>query len=635
LFGQVTYSEQFLRDYAGPIVSDPKVAVAELIANAHDAGARRVLVNWSKGTEDQCSVADDGTGLTKDEFLRRWGCLGYQRTLEQGEFAEFPPGVRFKGRRPAFGQNGKGRFAPFCFADEYQIQTTKAGDTTRATVSLGNHTDRPFIITDLTVTNSSAQAGTIVSWKTNNNKIRDTTIIELVQSIFLLDPQFVVEVNGNSVDLSSLDGMQRDVLKVPPHGSVTVYQVSPGDTRKHNRPGITWRVHSRLVGAPTWHEFDGTDRFPDGKPDDARNLCFIVEADFLKPSVKPDWSGFRDGQPVVATKDAVFDFVKNSIQILTRDSRKKRKATAIAANQAALRELPRLSVDTIARFIEDVSASCPRLTQKELNTTVAVLAKLEQTRSCYDLLNQLEAMTPDDLDTWNSIMKSWDASHAQIILDLIDRRLKVIERLERISAKHTTDEVHELLPIFTGGLWIFGPEFESPEFIANRSITTVIREFLRKDTKDTIADRPDIVALPTKYVLPFTMNGFGADHEVGGIDRLLILELKRGGFEIDQEDCNQAMRYIHHLKKNGHISKSVNVTAFVLGWHVAEDTADQDVGSDDPKARIRPKPYSYIISRAKARLFNLSEKVKKLSSTPQADPEVELAFQNAPSPMFT
>ena len=41
-----TFGSNFLRDYAGHIISDPRVSIIELIANAYDAGATRVEVKW-------------------------------------------------------------------------------------------------------------------------------------------------------------------------------------------------------------------------------------------------------------------------------------------------------------------------------------------------------------------------------------------------------------------------------------------------------------------------------------------------------------------------------------------------------------------------------------------------------------
>src|SRR5689334_22331638 len=67
-----TFGSQFLRDHAGQLISEPRIAVVELIANSYDAGATDVRVVWPDETGELFQVEDNGTGMTPDEFQRRW-----------------------------------------------------------------------------------------------------------------------------------------------------------------------------------------------------------------------------------------------------------------------------------------------------------------------------------------------------------------------------------------------------------------------------------------------------------------------------------------------------------------------------------------------------------------------------------
>lgn len=336
MFGKVSYGERFLMDYVGAIATDPKIAVAELIANASDAGARQVTVSWPDTAGKTFSVTDDGTGLSKDEFMARWNCLAYDRTKLQGDYAVFPPGVNYKGKRLAFGKHGKGRFAPFCFADEYRVQTTIGGTTTCATVRLPTSESNPFDLVVDSVGQTGAEHGTVISWAADKRGLSEAALIELIGSVFMLDPQFNINVNGKPIDLSSLEGIAENVINVPPHGQVSIYLIDTKDARRHNRPGVTWRVHKRLVGEPGWSEFDQEERFPNGRPEDSKRFCFLVQADILKPKVKDDWTGFNDSNLTVAVKNAVHDHVAASIRLLTTETRTKRKTSAISANGQAI-----------------------------------------------------------------------------------------------------------------------------------------------------------------------------------------------------------------------------------------------------------------------------------------------------------
>jgi hypothetical protein len=128
LFPDVPFSfgPKFLHDHAGHIITDPLIALVELIANAYDAGASLVDTRWPDVLGESFQVIDNGTGVTAEEFNRRWKTLSYSRPGEQGLYVEYPPGVK-GAKRIAFGQNGKGRYAPFCFSDGYQVETWKNG----------------------------------------------------------------------------------------------------------------------------------------------------------------------------------------------------------------------------------------------------------------------------------------------------------------------------------------------------------------------------------------------------------------------------------------------------------------------------------------------------------------------------
>ena len=122
------FADRFLQDHAGQIISEPRTAILELIANSYDAGATKIDIIWPTEKGETFSVTDNGIGMTKAEFERRWRTLCYDRAAEQGNEVVFPKGV--KGiKRTAFGRSGKGRHAPFCFADSYEIVTMKDGDS--------------------------------------------------------------------------------------------------------------------------------------------------------------------------------------------------------------------------------------------------------------------------------------------------------------------------------------------------------------------------------------------------------------------------------------------------------------------------------------------------------------------------
>ena len=66
------FGDSFLDDHAGRIISDPYIAIVELVANCWDAGARVVNITWPEGINGLFQIIDDGTGMKRDEFIGIW-----------------------------------------------------------------------------------------------------------------------------------------------------------------------------------------------------------------------------------------------------------------------------------------------------------------------------------------------------------------------------------------------------------------------------------------------------------------------------------------------------------------------------------------------------------------------------------
>lgn len=159
LFGNApfAFADRFLADHAGQIITEPRTALLELIANAYDAGATKITIQWPSEKGDEFSVVDDGTGMTKEEFEERWKTLCYDRPKKQGTAVTFPLGVKGL-QRTAFGRSGKGRFAPFCFSDSYKVLTWKNGGSIEVQVDLSAEGQTPFKINPIKESNKAGHA---------------------------------------------------------------------------------------------------------------------------------------------------------------------------------------------------------------------------------------------------------------------------------------------------------------------------------------------------------------------------------------------------------------------------------------------------------------------------------------------
>lgn len=619
------FADRFLHDHAGQIISEPRTAILELIANAYDAGATKIDIIWPAEKGQPFSVTDDGIGMTRAEFEKRWRTLCYDREAEQGNEVVFPKGV--KGiKRTAFGRSGKGRHAPFCFADSYEIATMKDGDCIKVRVGLATSGTTPFEITLLDET-KKREHGTEVSAVLEKHLLGVEELRQLIGSKFIVDPSLCIKVNQQPVELMSLEGLKTTAIVVEGHGTVTVHFI---DSIEHYRSaklrGITWWVNQRRVGEPSWDRLDEEGAYLDGRTEHAKKFSFIVMADFLTPGqdVKADWSDFHANQRTNAVRDSVHRYVIKEIQAQLATTRKERKKTAIENSRELMRELPTISKKAIGQFIDEVQEKCPTMSDRDLSRTVQVLAKLEQSRAGYNLLSQLATCSPDDLDTWNSLMQQWTASNAEIVLNELDRRLKLIKRMEKLVENPLADELHDLQPLFERGLWIFGPEFESVDFRSNRGLAEVIGKFLGGACYKSPKRRPDFVVLLESSIGAYCADAYDASGEISGIRKVAILELKKGGFCVTQKEADQARNYAKEIRKAGRVQATTEIVAYVLGATLEEGLESADYGEN---THIIPMVYQTVLRKAHQRTFNLQKRLLEVQPALASDPEVDAVLR--------
>ncbi|MBN8656226.1 MAG: ATP-binding protein, partial [Anaerolineae bacterium] len=605
------------------------------IANSWDAGADMVEIVWPENHGDLFSISDNGTGMTFDEFRHRWLHLKYNRKHEQGDDVEFPLD-NMNSSRKAFGRNGKGRHAMFCFSDSYVVKTTKDGTNSVFEVRKAFDSSAPFLVYPAGQVGERGH-GTSISANLYLNYLTIQDVRELIGSKFISDPAFRISVNGELVELTDVKDLTKiHILTIENFGEVLIRHIQSdvgGRTSKQN--GVAWWVQKRLVGEPSWRGFDDIP-YLDARRAQARRHTFIVEADLLVNSVKEDWSDFKETSEFETVQIAVKDFIGSELGKLMQDVYRERKEAAITANQKEIKELSPSSRYMLGTFLDEIQRTLPTIGERELSATVDVLSKLEKSRSGFMLLEQLANLSPDDLDGLSQLLSTWTVQEATIVLDELGRRLKLIEKLEEIVDNPSTDELHGLQPLFGVGLWIFGPEYEGVSFTSNKTLLTVVEKYFQDDLVMPLHNpkkRPDFVTLPNSSVSLYSRDSHDERGEVDGVEKILLVELKRGGFELTRKEIWQATEYANELRKSGKIQNKTEIIGFVLGSTVASDAREPHKEGDRDQTKIFIRTYSTVILQAHARTFNLLKKIKDIAKDTQLfDADVERII-NQPSQM--
>lgn len=101
--GQATFAVEarLVRELGERLVKEPEIALLELIKNSYDADA--TVCDLKAFGDEELTIADDGRGMTLDEFLSAWMRIGTSSKEKNAESALYS--------RPVSGEKGIGRFA--------------------------------------------------------------------------------------------------------------------------------------------------------------------------------------------------------------------------------------------------------------------------------------------------------------------------------------------------------------------------------------------------------------------------------------------------------------------------------------------------------------------------------------------
>ena len=213
------------------LVSRPEIALAELIKNSYDADASVCDVHIAHQT---ITVADDGHGLTEQQFLSNWMVVSSTHKSKHRYSRYY--------KRPMAGSKGVGRFSARFLGNKLGLETVAASDAgvyrLRATfdwTKIGGAVDVNEITIDYTVEKVSARTptGTTLTISRLREHVRDmphdrvrSDVLKLVNADAGLerpsfktsapkgdrDPGFQVRITGSGVASASDGDLATSIL---------------------------------------------------------------------------------------------------------------------------------------------------------------------------------------------------------------------------------------------------------------------------------------------------------------------------------------------------------------------------------------------------------------------------------------
>lgn len=607
------FEDDYLVRTLGSLGTQPEIALTELVANAWDAGATQVDIFIPEEKGQKLTIQDNGTGLTKEEFYSRWMKLSYNRLKHQGKMVEFPKGVDLK--RYAYGRNGVGRHGLLCFNSEYQVITRKNSIESTFTLTTKS-VKQPFIIKEESF-KKSKEVGTRLEVVVEKNLPNPTTILEVISARFLHDPKFLVSINRQTIQLEEHKGL----IESNPVGVDDIkLQVNLIDSKKSRKStlyqGIAIWQGGRLVGEPSW--ILGNIMVLDGRSKEAKRYTVVVQTTDLADFIKEDWTGFKKDEKLDKVYEAISEEVQKMFSKIAQDNIEETTKQIRNQYKKQYYELSPLGKYEFNEAVQHISINNPTAKEESISLALETVIKLEKTRSGSELLQKLSNLSHEDIEGLNKLLDNWSVKDALTVLDEIDKRISVIEAIRKLSTDSNVDELHVLHPLIASARWIFGPEYDSPEYSSNSQLqTTVEKVFGKKIDKGIFNNnkkRPDIVVIGNSTFSITGTTDFDHENGLSSLRKILIIELKRGGFKIGRDERNQAVGYIEDFSNCGTIIGNPYINAFVVGESFSEKVQPFQTIENDNKVEIGKVHiclFSQIVDSSEKRLFNLRERLNE------------------------
>lgn len=553
--------------------SSSERALKELVDNAWDADAERVVIVLPKPLSGESIVIkDNGTGMTEEELRRHYLSIAADRRSRRGE--------RTSGKkRLVKGRKGIGKFAGLMAAAVMTLETHARGRLCRISLRLDDLSQ----VEDIEQLNISLQSepcgpelhGTTITLSDLHQGLAYPDANRLRQ-ILLQDygrqDDFAITIDGKRLDVDDVSGSYSEQeQELPSAGKVKLrFSISDGKSGLR-QPGITLRVDGKAVGRPGFFGLDQRDDFPSKL---LRKLYGEIEADGLRDHITAGWDAAVENsellrevegyvQPIL--REAYEQQYRREIQLAQA-----RLQRAILTRLSALPEHKRAFADRAIKKILDKYYGEP---ESKVEPVVNVLLEAMERSDYRILLEHIAEATPGDVAGVAERLDEFGLAEMAFLVQQATARQVFLDQLEALARDAATTEavVHKALE---RNLWVFGPEYSL--FSSNSTLRRQVEDVLGKTyTGDKADKRPDLL-------LNENLSG-----------QYLLIEFKRPSHALNHDDYLQAIGYRHELAK--YLGSPIQV--LLVGG-----SRSSDFPKDNREPHVEARIFGQVISTARRQI---------------------------------
>ncbi|WP_112465410.1 ATP-binding protein [Streptomyces triticisoli] len=610
---------------------DPVGAVEELIWNALDADAGRVVVTLERndlGGVDRVRIEDDGSGMSAEhgeEYFRPIGASWKKRAK----------GTPEKGRA-LHGKNGRGRVRAFALGARVRWTSVSEGDDTGAgrqqlVIEADRHSMDEFDIGDPEPADGTATGTLFESFGGEElDTLADCRALSSLTTAFATYleryPDVRIEYDGQILDPAAEQQHARDyVLSVPAHqgGEPARLKVvewrrpvpralflcdGEGMSRTQLKPGIQ-APGFEFTAHLSWSGFDDVDSedlaFTDWAPDGPAADVLSAARDRLRGHFRTRVDERRREQVAQWRREGIYPYAGDA----TDEKDRAERETFDAVATTVFRHLPK-------------STGTRKTTFALLRSVLA-----HEPSDVLRIADELFTLSRQEREELNRLLKRTTLSALIKASTAVANRIDFLTALEHLvftpEVKQRVRERDELHRILEDQCWVFGEEYAL--HVSDRSLDVVLAHHCRLLGRDTPAPGPVLRedGRPGRVDL---MLSRVARHRKGERSHLIV-ELKRPGAILGMTEFSQISGYAEAVMSDDRFRDPAVTWDFWLVGNAMDKTLRQLAHQVDrvpgcavssPRFRIMVKTWGEIIEDCQERLRFHSAQLEYQSSTEHA-----------------
>lgn len=557
-------------------------ALAELVANAWDAGASNVWISvpeWSdySMTESEIVIADDGVGMDPDDIEPLYLVVGRNRRSE---------GQPEQGGRPPMGRKGIGKLAGFGISNRMAVMTVKGERVTLIQLDAGLLKNQAGAIQDVAIPGSIwEEAGRGPGTTVTLTELRAKTPLAVDQLRESLARRFSRRVMG-SMNIYVNDDLlgpptfdfdhreptdeETEVTELADGNKVTWWAGFSSSTLRRELRGFTILVRGKTAqSSDFFFDVEGTASGQHG----TKYLTGVIEADYLD-------EGTDDESDVVSTDRqdigwdeeravALYEWGQALTRRLLREHASRRSAevenkvledAGLESRINALDKPSRVQVRALVKKL----GGCDIPVERALDFADTIIRAYEY-RQFHDFIDEFDEIG-DDAEKLQSLLEhlsGWKVLEGRAILEIVKGRIEIIERFHGMilnDAPETAptvgaENMHDLIADYP---WLLNPEWQV--LSEETAITSQLKQWGDTDIDTGNRGRYDFIALTDER-------------------RLVVIEIKRAGRAATLEDLQQLERYKDKLSGGEREVSGVFIAG--EGYSMAEGTRVSWENRDD------------------------------------------------------